>query len=165
MQFRAFVASSKEANRALFRAGCGVLTFAAMDTALQPTLSEIEMSMAKTNELFSAEVFGRRNFDALDQIYTAKARILPPGAPMIMGREAIKRFWSDTVLSANARSAVLSTQEVIQTGDCVLEIGRALLTVEPPGQQTSQMEAKYVVFWRQELGRWKWHVDIWNSNS
>jgi len=28
-----------------------------------------------------------------------------------------------------------------------------------------EMEAKYVVYWRQEDGRWKWHVDIWNANA
>jgi len=27
------------------------------------------------------------------------------------------------------------------------------------------LEVKYVVYWRQEDGRWKWHVDIWNPNS
>ena len=32
------------------------------------------------------------------------------------------------------------------------------------GTAPAQMDAKYVVYWRQEDGRWKWHVDIWNSN-
>jgi hypothetical protein len=48
--------------------------------------------MASTNDLFTSEVFGKRNFDALDNIYTAEARILPPGAPMISGREASRNF-------------------------------------------------------------------------
>jgi hypothetical protein len=67
--------------------------------------------MANTNELFNSEVFGKRNFDALDAVYTADARILPPGAPMISGREAIKKFWTDLVQSVNAKSAVLSSVE------------------------------------------------------
>ena len=49
--------------------------------------------MARTNALFNSEVFGKRNFGALDQIYTADARILPPGSPMISGRDAIRNFW------------------------------------------------------------------------
>lgn len=121
--------------------------------------------MAKTNELFNSEVFGKRNFAALDQIYTATARILPPGAPLIAGREAIRKFWSDLVLSANAKSAVLSSLEVMPVGDGAVEIGRATLIVEPPGQSPAQIEVKYVVFWREEDGDWKWHVDIWNSNN
>ena len=129
------------------------------------TLDQIKRSMQSTNDLFNSEVFGKRNFAALDDIYTRNARILPPGAPMISGREAIKKFWSDMVQSANATSAVLASVDVMPVGDAAVEIGKATLTVEPPGQPAAQMEVKYVVYWQQEDGRWKWHVDIWNSNS
>jgi uncharacterized protein (TIGR02246 family) len=129
------------------------------------TLDQIKRSMQSTNDLFNSEVFGKRNFAALDDIYTRDARILPPGAPMISGREAIKKFWSDMVQSANATSAVLASVDVMPAGDGAVEIGKAALTVEPPGQTAAQMEVKYVVYWQQEDGRWKWHVDIWNSNS
>ena len=121
--------------------------------------------MAGTNELFNSEVFGKRNFAALDDIYTADARILPPGAPMISGREAIKKFWFDLVHSVNAKSAVLGSDDVMAAGDGVVEIGHATLTVEPQGQAPAQLQVKYVVYWRQENSRWKWHVDIWNPNA
>ena len=42
----------------------------------QPVLA----AMRQTNELFNAEVVGKRNFALLDQVYTVSARILPPGA-------------------------------------------------------------------------------------
>ncbi len=121
--------------------------------------------MTATNNLFNTEVFGHRNFAALDQIYTSDARILPPGALMISGREAIKKFWSDLIQSVNAKSGILESVDVIPAGDGLVEIGRATLTVEPQGQPTAQMEVKYVVYWRQEDGRWKWHLDIWNQNA
>jgi ketosteroid isomerase-like protein len=121
--------------------------------------------MAATNDLFKTEVFGKRNFKALDEIYTVDARILPPGAPMISGREAIKEFWSNLIQSVNARSAALASIEVMPTGDGIVELGRALLEVGAEGQAATEMEVKYVVYWRQEDGRWKWHVDIWNQNS
>lgn len=129
------------------------------------TLDQIKRAMQSTNDLFNAEVFGKRNFAALDDIYTRGARILPPGAPMISGRDAIRKFWSDLVQSANAKSAVLVSVDAIQAGEGVVEIGKAILTVEPPGQPAAQMEVKYVVYWREEDNRWKWHVDIWNQNS
>ena len=129
------------------------------------TLTDIQLAMANTNALFNSEVFAKRNFDALDNIYTATARILPPGAPMISGREAIKSLWTHLVQSANAKSAVLTSIDVMPAGDGVVEIGQASLTVEPEGQAPAQMEVKYVVYWRQEDGRWKWHVDIWNPNA
>jgi ketosteroid isomerase-like protein len=121
--------------------------------------------MQTTNDLFNAEVFGKRNFAALDDIYTADARILPPGAPMITGREAIRKFWTDLVQLANATSAILASVDVMPAGDGAVEIGKATLTVQPPDQPATQMEVKYVVYWQQEGNRWKWHVDIWNQNS
>jgi len=136
-----------------------------MSSPKQSALDEVKLAMAATNNLFNTEVFGNRNFAALDQIYTSDARILPPGAPMISGREAIKKFWSDLIQSVNAKSAVLATVDLMLAGDGLVEIGRATLTIEPEGQSATQMEVKYVVYWRQEGGRWKWHVDIWNPNS
>jgi ketosteroid isomerase-like protein len=134
-------------------------------TSTQPALQQIRHGMAETNKLFNTEVFGKRNFDALDQIYTSEARILPPGAPMISGRNGIKQFWSNLVQSVNAKSAVLESVDVIPAGDGVVEIGRATLSVGAEGQTANEMEVKYVVHWKQEDGRWKWNVDIWNTNS
>jgi len=142
-----------------------VLLWRAMATTATSQVSEIKRRMAETNELFNAEVFGRRNFDALDHIYTSDARILPPGAPMISGRAAIKKFWTDMVQGAHAVGAELSSVDVMPAGDGVVEIGRAVLTVAPPGQVEAKMEVKYVVYWREEDGRWKWHVDIWNPSE
>jgi uncharacterized protein (TIGR02246 family) len=129
------------------------------------TPDQIKRAMQTTNDLFNSEVFGKRNFAALDNIYTRDARILPPGAPMFSGREAIKKFWSEMVQSANATGVVLTAVDVLLAGDSAVEIGKATLTVEPPGQSATQMEMKFVVYWREEDGRWKWHIDIWNLNS
>jgi ketosteroid isomerase-like protein len=135
-----------------------------MSTSAQ-SLQQIRLAMADTNDLFNAEVFGKRNYDALDNIYTSGARILPPGAPMIAGRAAIKEFWATMIQSANAKSAVLESVDVMPAGDGVVEIGRVVLTVEPDGHAAAEIEVKYVVYWKPEDGRWKWHVDIWNPNS
>ena len=132
---------------------------------MENDLKTIRQSMAKTNDLFNTEVFGKRNFHALCDIYTSTARILPPGAPMASGWTEIKAFWFDLVRSVNAKSAVLESVDVMPAGDGVVEIGKAVLTVEPAGQPETQIDVKYVVFWKQEDGVWKWHVDIWNTNG
>ena len=136
-----------------------------MSISARAGLDQIRLAMASTNDLFNTEVFGKRNFNALDDIYTANARILPPGAAMVSGRQAIKEFWSNLIQSVNAKSAVLTSVDVIPAGDGVVEIGSANLTVQPQGQPATEMDVKYVVYWRQEDGRWKWDVDIWNTNS
>src|SRR5438105_4448633 len=128
---------------------------------MESSLNAIKLAMAGTNQIFHDEVFGKRNMDALDQIYTVDARILPPGAPMISGREGIKAFWASAIEALNATAAVLASVDVMQAGDDVVEIGKAILTVGGG----AEVEAKYVVYWREEDGRWKWHVDIWNMNA
>jgi ketosteroid isomerase-like protein len=121
--------------------------------------------MANTNAIFNLEVFGKRNFDALDQVYTSDAFILPPGAPVISGRHAIKEFWSGLIQSVNATSAALTSLEAMPSGNGVVKIGIATLAIHPEGQAASELVVKYVVYWVQEDDTWKWHVDIWNANS
>jgi ketosteroid isomerase-like protein len=127
----------------------------------QTTIADdLKLAMSKVNDLFNMEVIGNRNFGALDQIYTADARILPPGAPMITGREGIRDFWRDLVQGGNVKSAALTSVDVMPSGDGVVEIGKATIVAEG-----GSMEVKYVVCWRKENGHWKWHVDIWNTNA
>ena len=129
------------------------------------SLEQIRLAMASTNDIFNREVFGKRNFNALDEVYTVQSRILPPGGPAISGRAEIKQFWANFIQSANASAAVLTPLDVMEAGDDVVEIGKAVLTVSPDGASTAEVEVKYVVYWKQEDGRWKWHVDIWNTNA
>jgi ketosteroid isomerase-like protein len=129
------------------------------------SLDQIKYQMDVVNDLFNTDVVGKRRIDALDDVYTSNACILPPGSPMVSGREAIKNFWANLIQSANVKSVVLTSVDVIPSDEGVVEIGKATLTVEPPGQSGAQMEVKYVVYWKKEGGRWKWHVDIWNQNS
>jgi hypothetical protein len=86
-----------------------------MSTSVKPAHQQIRRGMAETNDLFITEVFSRRNFDALNQIYTADARILPPGTPMISGGGEIKQFWSNLIqsdaLRVHNRRSVLSERE------------------------------------------------------
>jgi ketosteroid isomerase-like protein len=118
-------------------------------------------AMRRTNELFDTEVVTKRNFGALDGIYTAQARVLPPGVPMVEGREQIKAFWNQAIHGMGITSAKLTTVQAEPAGDAVIEIGRADLSIA--GGQV--VTVKYVVHWKQEDGAWKWNVDIWNPNQ
>ena len=118
-------------------------------------------AMHQTNELFQTEVVAEQNINALDRIYTANARILPPGAEMISGREQIKAFWQQAIAGLGVNSVKLTTVDADALGDGVVEIGRADLALTGGHALT----VKYVVQWKREGGQWKWHVDIWNPNQ
>ena len=89
----------------------------------------VAAAMRRTNELFESEVVKKQNLDALDQIYTAGARILPPGAPMMEGREQIKTFWKQAASALGVTGAKLKTIHAETAGDGVVEIGSAELAL------------------------------------
>ena len=85
---------------------------------------------------------------------------------MISGRTAIREFWANLIQTLNASTSTgLTSLDVMLSGDGAVEIGQATLRVNPEGAAAADMQVKYVVYWRQEDGRWKWHVDIWNLSS
>jgi ketosteroid isomerase-like protein len=118
-------------------------------------------AMRSVNLIFESSVIKARDFKAVDRVYTANARILPPGADLIEGRGAIARFWEQAVTGLNVLGASLTTVDARLTGECIIEVGRAVLQLA--GGQSVAL--KYVVEWRREDDAWKWHTDIWNTNS
>src|SRR5260370_27709557 len=88
--------------------------------------STLQQDMRKTNQVFEAAV-AARNMAPLDAVYTADARILPPGGEMIAGREKIKEFWQGAAEGLNVASVQLATVAVEELGDMAYEIGRAPL--------------------------------------
>jgi ketosteroid isomerase-like protein len=123
----------------------------------QTVLSAVQ----ETNDIFCAEVIAKRDTKRLDRVYTADARVLPPGAPMMEGRKQVIAFWQQAISALDIKSVKLTTVDAEQVGDRVLEIGRGEMRVGS-GQVVT---AKYVVEWKQEDGDWKIHVDIWNMND
>ena len=121
----------------------------------------VAAAIRQANEMFASELIGKQNIQAIDQLYTSNARVLPPGAEMIAGREQIKAFWQQAIQGLGMQSVKLTTVDLELLGDGVVEIGRGDLALT--GGQT--LALKYVVLWKQEAGRWKLHVDIWNPNQ
>lgn len=118
--------------------------------------------LTEANRLF-ADRFRRGEFaEAALGVYTADARILPPGAPMIRGRDAIVSFWVQAAAALGITDLVLTTVEIEPHGTRILELGRAELTLGG-GAQTAT--GKYLVLWKEEADGWRWDVDIWNMDA
>lgn len=118
-------------------------------------------AMQQTNEQFCNGLIQGKDFGRVDEVYTSGARVLPPGAPMVGGREAIGEFWKIAVEGLGITGATLKTLTAETAGDTVIEIGEAELTLKAGGP----VVAKYIVHWKQENGRWLWDKDIWNLNA
>jgi ketosteroid isomerase-like protein len=131
-----------------------------MSTSAPYDVASIRQGIDETNRRFE-ETFGRGDpAGAARETYTRDARILPPDAATVEGRDAIAGFWEGAARQLGISRVALSTDDLQPLGDGAYELGHATLTLGG-GQQAT---AKYVVIWRQEDGRWRWHVDIWNMS-
>jgi ketosteroid isomerase-like protein len=127
-------------------------------TQVSPSIQE---AIRETNRQFE-DLFNRGEpAGAARAVYTTDARVLPPGAPVIQGRDNIEKFWPAAAAQLDIRKLSLRTVDLQPLGDGAVEVGAATLTT---GNGQS-VEVKYVVVWRQEDGQWRWQTDIWNTNA
>lgn len=124
-------------------------------------LTSTHIGIATTNGHFM-QAMNRGDVEgAVRDTYTTDARILPPGVPMVTGRDAITTYWKGAVQQLGIQTVELISMDMQPLGDGVYEVGRTVLTVKGGRRVTGQ----YVVIWKQEGGKWRWHVDIWNLDG
>lgn len=119
---------------------------------------ELRAGVAETNRRFETAIAAGDPARAAREVYTRDARVMPPGGATVLGREGAAQFWAGAAAQLGITGVALETVDLQPLGEGAYEVGRGVLTVGG-GQQVA---AKYVVVWRQEDGRWRWHVDIWN---
>ena len=96
--------------------------------------------------------------EGLGRLYTEQARLLPPDARPVTGRDAIGKFWEGAAAKLGVTSIKLGTQTLDVYGDVANEVGEATIGLGAAGSAT----AKYIVLWRRVGGQWYLDVDIWN---
>ncbi len=101
---------------------------------------------------------------AVAALYTDTATVLPPGADMAKGRNAIQELFAGAMQSG-LKITGLQTVAVEQYGHTAREIGRFTGQVLDAQRQPVPIEGKYVVVWKQAKDGWKLDTDIWNANK
>lgn len=130
-------------------------------TSAAYTAPDVRAAIAETNRRFEAAMAAGDGRRVAEETYTRDARVMPPGAPTVVGRDAIAEFWAGAIAQMGIRGVALRTVELQPMGDGAVEIGEATLTLADGAEAV----AKYVVAWRSEEGRWRIHVDIWNMDA
>ena len=92
-------------------------------------------------------------------IYTSDARLMPPGAPIIAGRDAIEGFVKEFVTTGAQLNFSLLT--VHDAGDLCAAVGEYDMKI--PGAPDDQ--GKFIEIWRRQGdGTWLIVDDIFNSS-
>ena len=100
---------------------------------------------------------------AIASLYSDTAKMLPPDATEIAGREAIQELWQSW-LDDGLKDLTLEAIEVEASGDLAYEIGS--FSMQAPAENNTMMTAtgNYVVVWKRGAdGNWRLHVDTWND--
>lgn len=105
------------------------------------------------------------NVDGMMAFYADDVIFLPPNAPAMHGKDAVRQFWTGFT-SLGAIDAALTTDDVIQSGDLAAETGHFDLTISPKGGGAPIKDSgKYLVVWRNIGGEWRIVRDTFNSNA
>ena len=126
-------------------------------------MEDVQSLIASVNQKFM-DAFSRSDAASIADLYTEDTKLLPPGFPMMTGKEAVQSFWQGA-MNSGIKEARLETIELESEGNLASEIGRFALTVQIQGSEITTMEGKYVVVWKKQGGNWKLHVDIWNTDE
>ena len=119
---------------------------------------ELKHGIEARNRAFEA-AYGAGDMAALAALYSPDARLLPPDAPVMAGRQSVAAVFG-MARGAGFGRVTLETQEVVPLGDdAACEIGHGALVPE----QGAPVTLKYAVVWRREAGEWRLLVDTWNA--
>ena len=119
-------------------------------------------TIRSSSQEFSKHMLAR-DFDALVQLYTHDAVLMPPNHPVVEGRDAL-RTWLDSFPKASAFS--LSISDIGGYGDVAYVRGHATMTLYSEGEAGVEEALKYVEIRKKQAdGSWLLAVDIFNSDS
>src|SRR5690348_15255545 len=129
-------------------------------TTLVTSASDVREDIESVNRLFEKK-FASRDATGMASLYTRDAMLMPPGAPVQQGAEAIGGFWK-MAMDMGIKTARLSTIEITEAGDNAIEVGEYHLA-GAEGQSIDN--GKYLVVWKKEKGNWRLAKDIWNTSK
>jgi ketosteroid isomerase-like protein len=107
-----------------------------------------------------------KDLDGAVHPYADDASMLPFGAPIATGPDAIRKTWAALMAKPGYSLTFVPTKiEVASAGDMAWEIGTFELRVNDAQGQPMEIPGKYVVTWRKFGPTWKVEADIFNTDK
>ena len=108
-----------------------------------------------------------RDLDKAVSFYAEDASYLPPGAPIVVGKDAIRKAWANFLAIPGITLKTTTTKvDVARSGDLAYEIGTWDMTMNDKEGKPVNSKGKYVVAWKKQPGGdWKAVLDMENSDQ
>ena len=126
-----------------------------------PALAQSKAAIQQLNDQWAA-AFNKGDAAAVAAMYTEDAYVLPPGAEMVKGRNAIEALWRANMQQiSDVRCTALDVKPLGR--NAVREVGTCSFKTKAQPPQDGSL--KYAVVWQKERGQWKLLQDIWNMSK
>jgi uncharacterized protein (TIGR02246 family) len=110
-------------------------------------------------ELFRT-AFNKQDATGVANLYLPDGKILPPGRPMITGREGIRAYWQGA-FNNGVSNIVKQPIEITARGDLAVETSSYVVTIKD-----QKVAGKDTLVWRRGSdGVWSIASDIWNNDK
>lgn len=108
------------------------------------------------------EAFDSQNAEKIvEELFSIHATMYPPGSlPVTGGKEVMVQLWNG-MFEAGIQKAAVTTTNATAYGDIAIETGNVQLYAK---EGVLIDDAKYIVQWIKENGKWKVLKNIWNTN-
>jgi uncharacterized protein (TIGR02246 family) len=126
---------------------------------MSTTATSVRDEIQRANATFET-CFAQGDAAAIAGLYTPTGALLPAGMEPIHGAAGIEAFWQG-VMGMGVKQVKLATRDVEELANTAIELGTYTLF----GANEQRLDqGKYLVVWKEEMGQWKLHQDIWNTS-
>ncbi len=145
----------------------GVLLFAATVMPYSFGCVATERAALREVDIAFTTASSEKDLESFLSFISEDASMLPPNAPTLSGKDAIREFCSELYSNPGfALKCQVRHAEVSRGSDLGYTIGNYVLTHHDAAGKAVTDHGKYVTIWkRQSDGTWKMIVDTWNSNQ
>jgi uncharacterized protein (TIGR02246 family) len=134
------------------------------DASNQVEVSASKVELGQMNRDFAAAL-NAKDAQAAAALYTEDAVLIPPGEPLVQGREAIEEYWRGAIESGGVRDVSVETMDALSSGSLGYETGSFILTANGPDGEAVIDRGRYIELLRREPdGRWLSTHGIWNAS-
>ena len=144
-----------------------LLVLAISGCAPQVDLEAEAAAIREATDVEWLEVGQAKDLDLWVSFHTDDASLLPPNAPIITGKEAIRAFVSKLISTPGWAASWQTTKiEVSRSGDLAYSYGTQETTVDDAEGNPVTDQQKWVAVWKKQPdGSWKCAVLILNSDG
>lgn len=105
------------------------------------------------------------NVDSVVAYWTADARVILPGTPVLVGTDALRQMVAGTRTILGFHITWVPDSAVVDaSGDFGYTYGRNQVTAPDSTGRPKTIEGRYITVWRKDPGgRWRCAVDIYNE--